>query len=97
MTEPHPFDHYRTGGDDSVPAGVYRVVGTGDPVTLLRVTDASGTRENTGEVVTVAHEVLVDRFEDAENPDAGFSVGDLLAPVRTWAVAIPYWIRNLLR
>lgn len=66
----HPADADYTGG-------VYRVVGIADDrVTLLRVTDADGTRTSTGHLERVPREDLVG-FESASDPDAGF------APVRT--------------
>jgi hypothetical protein len=68
VTEPAPYDHYRpSDGED----GVYRVVGTGEPVVLLRVTDADGRRRNTGELRRVSREELA-AFERVENPDSGF-------------------------
>jgi hypothetical protein len=46
-------DHYHADGDRVEP-GVYRVVGTGAEVALLRVADADGRRAHTGEFVHVA-------------------------------------------
>jgi hypothetical protein len=72
------YDHVRTTGDTPDP-GVYRVVGTAeDSVTLLRVTDADGTRRHTGTVVTVARANL-SALEPAENPDGNRSVGTMIA------------------
>ncbi|MFB6219395.1 MAG: hypothetical protein ABEH77_09540 [Halobacteriaceae archaeon] len=65
-------DHYRPVEGDHDP-GVYRVVGTTDGVTLLRVADDSGRRTHTGEVVTVAPATLEAEFEPADDPDAGVS------------------------
>jgi hypothetical protein len=53
--------------------GVYRVVGTGERVTLLLVADRNGRRRHTGETVRVDRDVLSEQFESAENPDAGVS------------------------
>lgn len=53
--------------------GVYRVVGTGERVTLLLVADRNGRRRHTGETVRVDRDVLSEQFEPAENPDAGVS------------------------
>ncbi|WP_121820484.1 hypothetical protein [Halostella salina] len=79
-------DHYRATGDD-YPSGVYRVVGTLDDVTLLRVADADGRREHTGEIRRVPPSVLAEAFEPAEDPDTGFS------PVRAVRNALQglYW------
>ncbi len=82
---PSPGDHYRptpTASDATAQRGVYRVVGTGDPVTLLRVADKDGRRQHTGETVRVDRAVLAEQFEPADDPDAGFS------PLR--------WLRGLL-
>jgi hypothetical protein len=51
--------------DADVPDGVYRVVGTTDGVTVLRVGDADGRRVVTGEVRTVLDAT---GFEAAEPP-----------------------------
>ena len=91
MTDPRPYDHVWASDDASIPPGVYRVVGTGEEIALLRVGDASGHRETTGDVVCVSRSTY-ETFEAAENPDAGFSPRSLLPPVRTWATAIRYWL-----
>ena len=65
-------EHYRP-TDGAVPPGVYRVVGTGDPVALLRVGTAEGRRQVTGELQQVSQETLTDAFEPAADPDAGFT------------------------
>lgn len=70
MPDPSVLDHYRASGEAAAP-GVYRVVGVGEEVTLLRVTDGSGRRRSTGRVVRVAHPVLASSFEPAEDPDRG--------------------------
>lgn len=82
-TRPRPYDHVavadgtpavrRTaasdGDDGALDAGTFRVVGVGpDEVTLLRVTDASGRRVNSGELVAVPREAF-DSLDAAENPD----------------------------
>jgi len=79
-TDPEPNDHYRP-TDAGYPAGVYRVVGTGDPVALLVVGDADGNRVVTGRVVAVSRAEL-SGFDPAENPDTGGLLGGLLARVR---------------
>ncbi|WP_324760108.1 hypothetical protein [Haloarcula montana] len=66
-TSPTVYDHLRPTTAD-YPAGIYRVVGVGDEITLLRVSDADGRRANTGAVVTVPADSLAG-FERAENPD----------------------------
>jgi len=56
---------------DDYPSGVYRVVGTGDPVALLRVADADGRRRHTGHLLRVPAADLADHFEQVSDPDAG--------------------------
>lgn len=63
-------DHLRPTRDD-YPPGVYRVVGAGEPVALLRVTDEGGRRRATGELLSVPRTEL-SGFESAADPDAGF-------------------------
>ena len=64
-------DHYRpTGGAGE--RGVYRVVGTGDPLALLLVTDGNGSRIHSGELRHVSPATLDSEFETAADPDAGF-------------------------
>jgi hypothetical protein len=70
MTSPH--DHYRPTTDD-YERGVYRVVGTGEEVTLLRVADGDGRRIHAGELEHVDAAAVDDAFEPAEDPDAGVS------------------------
>jgi hypothetical protein len=65
---PETGGHYRDPGDD-----IYRVVGTTDGVTLLRVTDADGRRAHTGDLRRVSRDELDAAFEPAEDPDAGTS------------------------
>ncbi|SNZ11993.1 hypothetical protein SAMN06269185_1454 [Natronoarchaeum philippinense] len=74
-------DHYRPTEDDA-DAGIYRVVGVPDDVTLLRVADADGRRVHTGAIRHVQRATLDADFESASDPDAG------LSPVA--------WLRNLL-
>lgn len=79
-------DHLRP-TDADVPAGIYRVVGTGETdVTLLRVADADGRRVNTGEVLTVSDADL-GGFESAENPDGNAPLGTHLRS----ALSSLYW------
>lgn len=69
-------EHYRpteAAADATAIRGVYRVVGAGDRVTLLRVADEQGRRRHTGETVRVDRAVLAEQFESADDPDAGFS------------------------
>jgi hypothetical protein len=66
-------EHYRATGAGA-PPGVYRVVGAGETVALLRVTDAEGRRANTGEVRRVDRSVVDAEFEPAADPDAEFSL-----------------------
>jgi hypothetical protein len=65
-------EHYRPVDNDHQP-GVYRVVGTGDPVVLLRVADRDGRRRHRGVVLRVAAADLERAFEPADDPDAGLS------------------------
>ncbi|MFB6091426.1 MAG: hypothetical protein ABEK02_00270 [Haloquadratum sp.] len=67
MQRPAVGDHLRP-ENAPCPDGIYRVVGTGDEVTLLRVADATGRRTHTGEVIAVAVAEL-DGFDRAPNPD----------------------------
>ncbi len=79
-------DHYRLDG------AVYRVVGAGDPVALLRVADGEGRREHTGDLRQVpASEAAT--LEPAPDPDDG------LHPVRALRGMAQglYWnVRKLL-
>ena len=61
--------HYRSEADRAV----YRVVGTDDPVALLRVTDADGRRAHTGDLRRVPEGELDAAFQPAEDPDSGVS------------------------
>lgn len=75
MSDPQVYDHYRPAGADYAD-GVYRVVGTGPPLTLVLVADADGNRINSGTVVRVPADEF-DGFEPAENPDQGFRPGQI--------------------
>lgn len=68
--------HYRPTTDDFA-NGVYRVVGAGDTITLLRVTDPSGHRRHSGSVHTISRNEFDTTFDAATDPDAG------VHPVRT--------------
>jgi hypothetical protein len=91
------YDHVRAGEDAPVEAGIYRVVGTGESVVLVRLTDADGRRRNTGSVVAVSRETLRSAFEPAPNPDDGFALRKVLAPLTTFPKALLYWVRQILR
>jgi len=67
--------------------GVYRVVGTGETVTLLRITDGAERRVSVGELTRVSRTELESMFTLAENPDAGFSP---LRALRSALVGL-YW------
>lgn len=76
---PAVYDHFRPTreGDRDSRAGdagpIFRVVGVQkDEATLLRVTDADGTRDETGEIRHVSLDRLQREFTPAENPDAGW-------------------------
>jgi hypothetical protein len=84
-------EHYAPTTDE-YDAGVYRVVGAPDDVTLLRVADADGRRVPTGEISHVSGETLDAAFEPAADPDAGFSP---VSVVRN-ALSRMYWsVRRL--
>jgi hypothetical protein len=78
--------HYRPTTDD-FPLGIYRVVGTNDPVALLRVADADGRRCHTGHLERVPRSDLDDYFEPADDPDTGL---DPIAGVRNAFQGL-YW------
>jgi hypothetical protein len=85
-------EHYRPADGDRRP-GVYRVVGTGDPVVLLRVADGDGRRVHEGAIERVAAGDLDREFEPATDPDAGFSPGGAARN----ALSGLYWsVRRLL-
>ncbi|WP_340099232.1 hypothetical protein [Salinibaculum salinum] len=89
MSTLQPYDHVRVGEDGPVPAGIYRVVGTGEETALLRVGTIDGRRVTTGEVVHVEC-AKVEQFETAENPDSGPSLGAVLAPFKAVVEAVRY-------
>ena len=81
--QPTVYDHYRrTEGEDG--GAVFRVVGVGggsddDSVTLLRLTDAAGNREATGDLRHVGHDRLDREFTAVSDPDPRFELPDYLA------------------
>lgn len=79
------FDHVRP-VDADYPDGIYRVVGTGETVTLLRVADEDGRRVNTGDLIAVRADEL-DRFDAAENPDGNRPLGSVAAS----KLEMTYW------
>jgi hypothetical protein len=85
-------NHYRPIDDDHAP-GVYRIVGTTDGVTLLRVGDADGRRLHAGAVSSLDRATLDAEFEPTTNPDTGLSpAGDLRNAAQGF-----YWsVRRLL-
>lgn len=86
MTDASVSDQVRVDSEPYTP-GVYRVVGVDDDtVTLLRVSDADGTRAHTGETITVDAAEFAD-FEPAE-PTAPGAVPRLAALVETayWSI-----------
>jgi hypothetical protein len=85
-------EHYHpTDGDH--PPGVYRVVGTTDGVTLLRVGDAEGRRIHTGDVRYLDAATLESEFEAATNPDTGLSPAGTL---RDTAQGLYWSVRRFL-
>lgn len=88
-----PYDHLRPTDAADVPSGTYRVVGVDEEaVTLLRVTDPAGARQNTGHVERVERETLDRVFEPAPNPDAGF---DPLGKLRGVGQGLYWSVRGL--
>lgn len=85
MSEPSVYDHYRP-TDTPYADGIYRVVGTDDGVTLLRVADAGGRRVNTGELLTADADAF-EGFVPAANPDDDRSMGAVVAST----VEAAYW------
>lgn len=63
-------EHYRP-VEATHPAGIYRVVGTSNEVTLLQVANADGRRRHTGELIHVSAATIEEAFEPASDPDAG--------------------------
>lgn len=80
-----------TNPDTALVAGAtYRVVGIDpdDDITLLRMTDAEGTRQYTGDVVTVSAVPLA-ATDPVSNPDAGLALRHRLRNLGTglyWSV-----------
>lgn len=85
-------DHYRSARGRHA-GSVYRVVGAGDEVTLLRVADADGRRVHPGTLRSVQAATLESDFEPAEDPDAGVSPG---AAVRNAAQGLYWSVRRFL-
>jgi hypothetical protein len=85
-------EHYRPVDGDHTP-GVYRVVGTTDGVTLLRVGDADGRRVHTGAVHRLGEGVIESEFEPTTNPDAGLSP---TGAVRETAQGLYWSVRRFL-
>lgn len=84
-------EHYRPTTDEHEP-GVYRVVGAGEAVALLRVGDRNGRRVHTGRVVHVDQSTLDEGFEAAADPDAGISP---LAAARNTLSGLYWSLRSL--
>ncbi|MFC7080530.1 hypothetical protein [Halorussus caseinilyticus] len=81
-----PTDDARDADGERLVPGVYRVVGSGDDVALLRVADARGRRAHTGELRHVAPATLSEAFERAADPGEASP----LAAVRN-ALSGLYW------
>lgn len=81
MAAPSVYDHYRpVESDGDGDQTVYRVVGVGDDrVTLLRLTDRSGSREATGDLRYVSLADLVTDFVASDDPDPRYGIPDYLA------------------
>ncbi|AEN06966.1 hypothetical protein [Halolamina sp.] len=76
--EPAVYDHYREAGDASDDAGeLFRVVGVGEQLTLLRLTE-NDERTATGDLRYVDRNEFADRFTLASNPDPRFGIPDYL-------------------
>ncbi len=87
-----PYDHVRASPDGAIPAGVYRVVGTGgERVTLLRVADSRDRRVHSGAIERVDSETLA-ALDPAENPDAGLSLSALFDPLTAYGTALRHWL-----
>ena len=71
-------DHLRATEAEDTETGttgpVYRVVGTGESLTLLRVTDAAGRRTYSGNVRSVPREQVASQFEPVADPDGGLAL-----------------------
>ncbi len=90
--DPSVHDHLRA-VDAPYPPGVYRVVGRGEGLRLLRVTDGDGGRVNTGQVYDVEPPDLAG-FEPVEDPDAGLSP---LSTLKSGVEGIGVMVREILR
>lgn len=90
--DPSVHDHLRA-VDAPYPPGVYRVVGRGEGLRLLRVTDGDGDRVNTGQVYDVRPDDLAG-FEPAEDPDAGLSP---LSTLKSGVEGVGSMVREILR
>ena len=84
--------HYRPVSGDHDP-GIYRVVGTTDGVTLLRVADADARRVHTGETYHVEVSTLESEFEPAHDPDDSLS---LATAVRNATQGVYWSVRRFL-
>ena len=101
MTGPVVGDHLRASPSASVsdgpallPGATYRVVGAAaDDLALLRVTDATGTRRYTGDVVRVPAERVPACLEPTGNPDAGLALRHRL---RTLCSGLYWSVRRFL-
>lgn len=91
MSDPQVYDHYQPAGADCAD-GVYRVVGAGDPITLVLVADADGNRINSGTVVRVPADEF-DGFEPAANPDQGFRPGQIIDGLIEEVRMVIDWVR----
>lgn len=83
-----------THGSPLVAGATYRVVGIGpdNDVTLLRMTDADGSRRYTGDLSTVPAATLA-TTEPASNPDAGLALAHRL---RNLASGLYWSVRRFL-
>jgi hypothetical protein len=82
VEDPAVYDHFRPVGDGETDddGPVYRVVGVvDDDATLLRVTDAEGSREATGDLRHVPVDRLSREYAAATNPDSGWEPIEYLA------------------
>lgn len=87
VPRPTVYDHLRP-TSDTVPDGIYRVVGTDqETLTLLRVADADGIRRSTGTLLQVDRADIED-FEAADNPDGNRPPS---ARLRS-ALTMPRWV-----
>ncbi|MHB9287858.1 hypothetical protein ACKVMT_12565 [Halobacteriales archaeon Cl-PHB] len=87
-----PGDHVRP-VEATVESGVYRVVGAGDAVALLRVADADGRRVHSGVLAQLDPETVSENFGSAPNPDAGVS---LARSAKNALQGIYWWVRRFV-